>query len=98
MAGARTVPLLPCASIDEVADFAAALGSTTAYRQQRPDPYLAMRRDDVDLHWFALPGHRPEDSYGSCLLVVDDPAQLSDAFAAGLRERYGRLPLTGFRA
>ncbi|MGY1653486.1 VOC family protein [Geodermatophilus sp. SYSU D01119] len=96
MAGARTVPLLPCASIDEVAGFAAALGFETTYRQQRPNPCLATRRDDVDLHWFALPGHRPEDSYGSCLLVVEDPAELSGAFAAGLRERYGRLPLTGF--
>ena len=96
MAGARTVPLLPCASIDEVADFAAAIGFETTHRQQRPNPYLATRRDEVDLHWFALPGHRPEDSYGSCLLVVDDPAELFDAFAAGLRERLGRLPMTGF--
>jgi hypothetical protein len=96
MAGARTVPLLPCASIDEVADFAAALGFVPTYRQERPNPYLATRRDDVDLHWFAMPGHRPEDSYGSCLLVVDDPAELFEAFAAGLRERFGRLPVTGF--
>jgi hypothetical protein len=96
MAGERTVPLLPCVAIDEVEDFALALGFTTTYRQRRPNPYLAMRREDLDLHWFEQPGHRPEDSYGSCLVVVDDPGPLFDAFAVGLRERYGRLPLTGF--
>ncbi|SFT53860.1 hypothetical protein SAMN05660657_01461 [Geodermatophilus amargosae] len=96
MAGERTVPLLPCGAIDEVQDFAVALGFTTTYRQRRPNPYLAVRREDLDLHWFEQPGHRPEDSYGSCLVVVDDPAELFEAFAAGLRARHGRLPLTGF--
>ena len=51
-------------------------------------------------------GHRPallrhgrlpaEDSYGTCLVISPDPKQLFDAFAAGLRSRYGRLPLAGF--
>ena len=44
MAGARTVPLLPCASIDGVADVATAVGFGTTYRQQRPNPHLATRR------------------------------------------------------
>ncbi len=45
MTGERMIPLLPCASIDEIADFAAALGFTVTYRQIRPNPYLALRRD-----------------------------------------------------
>ena len=43
-----------------------------------------------------MDGFRPEDSYGTCLVVSPDPKPLFDDFAAGLRARYGRLPLAGF--
>ena len=88
--------MLPCADIDEIADFATALGFTVTYRQTRPNPYLALRREDMDLHYFGIEGFRPEDSYGTCGVVTADPKLLFDAFAAGLRSRYGRLPLAGF--
>ena len=54
--GERMIPLLPCASIDEIADFAGALGFTVTYRQVRPNPYLALRREDIELR------HRPSGS------------------------------------
>ncbi|MEK8228763.1 hypothetical protein NKG05_26365 [Oerskovia sp. M15] len=41
MANESMVPLLPCASIDEISDFATALGFEVTYRQTRPNPYLA---------------------------------------------------------
>lgn len=96
MANESMVPLLPCASIDEIGDFAAALGFEVTYRQTRPNPYLALRREGIDLHYFGIEGFRPEDSYGSCLVVVDDTEPLYDAWAAGLRAAHGRLPLSGF--
>lgn len=96
MTGERTVPLLPCASIDEMADFSGCLGFETTYRQLRPNPYLALRREDLHLHYFGLPDFRAEDSYGSCLVLVPDPGALFEAFAAGLRSRYGSVPLRGF--
>ena len=94
--GERMIPLLPCASIDEIADFAVPLGFTVTYRQTRPNPYLALRREDIDLHYFGMDGFRPEDSYGTCVIISPEPKQLFDALAAGLRSRYGRLPLDGF--
>ena len=96
MTGERMIPLLPCASIDEIADFAGALGFTVTYRQVRPNPYLALRREDIELHYFGIEGFRPENSYGTCLVIAPDPKRLFDAFADGLRFRYGRLPLSGF--
>jgi hypothetical protein len=92
----RTVPLLPCASIDEIADFFQSLGFEVTYRQVRPNPYLGLRRDDLELHYFGMDGFRPEDSYGTCLVLVDDTEPLFEAFAAGLRASYGKLPLSGF--
>jgi hypothetical protein len=35
-------------------------------------------------------------SYGSCVVITDDIEPLFDAFAAGLRAAYGKLPVSGF--
>ncbi|WP_240200661.1 hypothetical protein [Cellulosimicrobium cellulans] len=93
---ATMVPALPCQDIDELRDFWTALGFDVTYRQLRPNPYLAVRRGGVDIHYFGLDGIEPQDSYSTCIVVVEDTAPVFEAFAAGLRARYGRLPLTGF--
>ena len=89
--------MLPCTSIDEMAEFGQLLGLQVTYRQVRPNPYLALEgADGLVLHYFALEGLAPEDSYSTCGVVVDDPGRLFDEFAAGLRAKYGKLPLTGY--
>jgi len=95
MTGERTVPLLPCASIDEIEDFYTALGFDRTYRQLRPNPHVVMERDDIGLHFFGMPDFVPANSYGSCLVVVPDISALHSAFATGLRARYGKLPIAG---
>lgn len=90
------VPILPCSSIDEMGDFYLHLGFEVTYRQLRPNPYLALRRGGVELHYFGMDGFKPEDSYGSCLVLVKDTEPLFEEFAAGLRAQFGKLPLTGF--
>jgi hypothetical protein len=90
-----TIPLLPCASIDEVAEFYVMLGFTLTYRQYRPNAYLSVRREEIDLHFFGIPGYDPSSSYSSCLIQAEDPRELYEAFAAGMRGVYGRVLLTG---
>ncbi|HLT84876.1 MAG TPA: hypothetical protein VKZ83_11650 [Phototrophicaceae bacterium] len=92
----QVVPMLPCADIDEIADFYTALGSAVTYRQLRPNPYVALEGHGFPIHYYGLAGHRPEDSHSTCGLIVEDPAVLFEALAAGLRQRYGKLPVTGF--
>ncbi|MBB5789712.1 VOC family protein [Jiangella mangrovi] len=92
----RTIPLLPCASIDEIRDFYLPLGFEVAYYQQRPNPVVALRRGDLDLQYFGMDGFKPEESYSSCLVLVDDTEPLFEAFAAGLRSSFGKLPMSGF--
>jgi hypothetical protein len=95
MADERTVPLLPCASIDDMATFYAHLGFTTTYRQLRPNPYLALQREDLHLHFFGLPDFDPATSYGTCLVIVPDVGELHRAFAAGMRAGYGKVLVAG---
>jgi hypothetical protein len=95
MAGEKTVPLLPCRSIDEIADFYRTLGFAVTYRQQRPNPYLSIQREDLSLHFFGLPDFEPENSYGSCLVSVPDIGALYESFARGMREAHGKLLVSG---
>lgn len=87
--------MLPCADIDEIAEFFSALGFTISYRQVRPNPYLAMEGHGFPLHYYGLDGHRAEASHSTCGVLVADTEPLFEAFAAGLRARYGRLPVSG---
>ena len=89
------VPMLPCRDLDEMAAFWTALGLTVSYRQVRPNPYLALRRNAIDLHYYGMDGVDPEQSHSTCAIVVDDTAPLYDLFVAGLRDRFGRVPITG---
>ena len=93
----RTIPLLPCASIDEIAKFANHLGFRVTYRQVRPNPYLALDRDGLELHYFGIADFLPQDP--DCSGVWRSPTQIEepvDASAAGLPAAYGRLPVSGF--
>ncbi|MFF0488533.1 VOC family protein [Nocardia sp. NPDC004068] len=95
MAHEITVPLLPCGSIDEIVEFYTMLGFTRTYYQARPYPCVGLRREDLQLQFFGLPDFRPEDSYGSCVVLVPDTQQLFEAFAAGMRAVHGKLLVSG---
>ncbi|WP_327040259.1 VOC family protein [Micromonospora ureilytica] len=90
-----TVPLLPCASIDDIVTFYEVLGFQTTYKQRKPNPYVALRREDLHLHFFEMAGFDPEQSYGSCLVLTSDIAELHGAFAAGMRAAYGKVLVSG---
>lgn len=91
----RTIPTLPCASIDDVIAFYRALGFEQRYRQLRPNPYAVVRRDDIELHFFGMSGFDPEHSYGSCIIASPDVRALYESFAAGMRVAYGKLLIAG---
>lgn len=96
MSNPRTIPLLPCAHIDDIEPFFAALGFRTTYRQLRPYQALGVNGHGFDLQYYGLDGHTPESSHSSCLVIVDDTGPIWEEFAAGLRRVYGRVPIAGF--
>ncbi|WP_306203703.1 VOC family protein [Actinoplanes sp. RD1] len=95
MANEMIVPLLPCASIDDIVTFYGVLGFSTTYVQRRPNPCAGLRREDLHLQFFELPGFDPGQSYGSCLVLTSDIAALHRAFAAGMRAAYGKVLVSG---
>ena len=91
----RTIPILSCTSLDSVLPFYEALGFEQTFRQERPNPYLCLKRGGIDIHFSAVAGYVPENSLGSIIILTPDTGTLFGKFAAGLREHYGKLPLTG---
>jgi hypothetical protein len=95
MANEITVPLLPCRSIDKIVEFYTMLGFDQTYYQLRPNPCVGLQREDLQLQFFGMPDFTPEDSYGSCVVLVPDTGALFAAFAAGMRKTHGRLFVSG---
>jgi catechol 2,3-dioxygenase-like lactoylglutathione lyase family enzyme len=95
MANEIVVPILPCADIDEILDFYRMLGFERTYRQLRPNPCAGVRYGDAELQFAGIPGFDPEQSYGSCIVGVDDTTEIFEEFAAGMRAEHGKLLLAG---
>jgi catechol 2,3-dioxygenase-like lactoylglutathione lyase family enzyme len=95
MANERTYPCLPCGNIDESIAFYTVLGFKRTYRQLRPNPYAVVALEDIHIHLFGIEGFQAAESYGSAIVAVPDPDHLYRAFAARLRETFGKLPTVG---
>src|SRR5688572_11520559 len=95
MTNERTYPCLPCRDLDESISFYTSLGFRQTYRQTRPNPYAVVVLEDIQIHLFGIEGFNPAESYGSVIVTVPDPGSLYQAFAAGLREAFGKLPVAG---
>ncbi|TFC49068.1 hypothetical protein E3O47_12450 [Cryobacterium sp. TMT2-17-1] len=95
MTGERTFPVLPCADLDDALVFYTALGFTVTFEQRRPYACAVVELDDIAIHLFAMDGFDPATSYASAIITVADPGERHEAFKAGLRERFGQVPIKG---
>ena len=95
MANEITIPILPCRSINEVLEFYRALDFEVTYQQAKPNNYAVVQRGGIELHFFSMREYEPANSYSSCYVRVADVDGLYQAFVAGLRQKYGRLPSAG---
>ncbi len=69
--------------------------SSRPITSSRPNPYVAVKREDIQLHFFSMPNYKPEDSYSTCLVVVPDTGELFAAFFEGMRAVHGKLLVSG---
>ena len=91
----RTIPILPCSSIDEVLAFYDALGFVVTYQQERPNTYAVVVRGGIELQFFVMKGFDPAGSYGTCYVLVSDVDGLYETFRSGLRAALGHVPTRG---
>ena len=91
----RTIPALPCVSVDDTMEFWSALGFEVTYRQKAPYAYGVVARDGYELHLYGLKGLDPTTAFTTCLVVVPEVEELHAAFSASLRDHLGRSPVKG---
>ncbi|GAA3886258.1 bleomycin resistance protein [Streptomyces sedi] len=91
----KTIPLLPCQTIQPVIDFYTALGFEVTFLQKSPNPFAAVERGDIGLQFFGMRKYDPSQSYSTCYVLTDDVDGLYGAFRAGLKAAYGRIPSRG---
>ena len=91
----RTIPILPCQSIDDVLAFYEALGFAVTYRQERPNTFAVVERGGIELQFFVLKALDPEASYSTCYVITPDVDGLHEAFTSGIRAAVGRVPTRG---
>lgn len=91
----KTIPALPCVSLDETLEFFTAIGYEVTYRQKAPNPYGIVARDGYELHLFGLKGLKPDENFTTCLVIVPDVETLHGEFDQRLRAALGRSPAKG---
>jgi catechol 2,3-dioxygenase-like lactoylglutathione lyase family enzyme len=74
------IPTLPMSEMRETQAFYERLGFHTAYWHMDPAQYLILRRDELELHFFGLPGLDPMENVAGCYLRVEDVEGLNDEF------------------
>jgi catechol 2,3-dioxygenase-like lactoylglutathione lyase family enzyme len=89
------VPMLPCGDIDEMARFWTSLGLDVTYRQTRPNPYLALGRGGIDLHYYGMGDVEPGASHSTCSILV--PEDRSPVRAVPRRSALPVRPRAGHR-
>lgn len=83
-------PVFLCKSAEETRAFYEALGFTVTYWQDEPYFYGAVSRGEMNLHFAKGKGG------GLCLVHVPQIEPYHQAFADGLREKYGRIPTADY--
>lgn len=90
-----TISLLPCNSINQTLDFYKSLGFEVTYQQKKPNVYADIKLRDLELHFFVIKEHKPQNNYSTCYLVVIDVDSMYQSFRSGVKNLLGKIPLKG---
>lgn len=93
--GEKTIPMLPCRTLQPVLDFYTVLGFEATFQQKSPNPYAVVERGGIQLHFFGMKSYEPAESYSTCYIHTDDVDGLHEAFRTRLKAAYGKIPTRG---
>jgi hypothetical protein len=91
----KTIPILPCRTLPPLLDFYTALGFEMTFQQRSPNPYAVVERGGIQLQFFGMKQYDPAHSFSTCYVLTGDVDGLHEAFRAGLKAAYGRIPTRG---
>lgn len=93
--GEKTIPMLPCRTLQPVLDFYTVLGFEATFQQKSPNPYAVVERGGIQLHFFGMKRYEPAESYSTCYISTDHVDELHETFRTRLKAAYGKIPIRG---
>lgn len=91
----KTIPILPCRTLQPVLDFYTALGFEVTFQQKSPNPHAVVQLGGIELQFFGMKRYEPTESFSTCYVLTDDVDAMYEAFRAGLKAAYGKIPTRG---
>ncbi|MEU9013836.1 VOC family protein [Streptomyces sp. NPDC048479] len=91
----KTIPILPCQTLQPVLDFYTALGFEVTFQQKSPNPYAVVERGSIQLQFFGMKKYDPAGSFSTCYVATDEVDALYESFRTGLKAAYGKIPTRG---
>lgn len=92
----KVIPIMPCPDIRAQVAFYRELGFEVLGIYTSPNPYAALQRGDIELHFYGTRKVGPHENSTMCFLMVHDVDETNRLFTAALKQYYGKIPRTGF--
>ncbi|WP_343703284.1 hypothetical protein [Chitinophaga sp.] len=92
----KVIPIMPCPDIRAQVAFYKELGFEVLGVYTSPNPYAALRRGDIELHFYGTRKVAPHENATMCFLMVQDVDETNRLFTDALKQYYGKIPRTGF--
>ncbi|HEY8960012.1 hypothetical protein [Chitinophaga sp.] len=92
----KVIPIMGCPDIRAQVDFYKALGFEVLGLYTSPNPYAALKWQSIELHFYGSRKIVPSENPAICFLLVKDVDQVNRSFTEALKNRYGKIPRSGF--
>ncbi len=92
----KVIPIMGCPDIRIQVAFYQALGFEVLATYTSPNPYASLKWKDIELHFYGSRKIVPSKNPTMCYIRVANVDQVNEAFTAGLKRCYGKIPRTGF--
>lgn len=91
----KIIPILPCPDVRAQAVFYEALGFEVTGIYTSPNPYLSLRRNELEIHFYGNRRMVPAENPSMCFLSVGDVDDVCQRFTAGMKQWSGKTPRSG---
>lgn len=91
----KVIPILPCLNVSEQAEFFKSLGFEILVIIKSPNPYLAIKYDSLELHFYSSKRMNPKENPSMCYVSVDNVDSIYEAFTTSYKLNTGRVPRAG---
>ncbi len=89
------IPILPCPDIKAQVKFYEQLGFEVLGVYTSPNPYAALKFEQMELHFYGTKQIPPDHNSSMCFIRVKDVDAVCQAFSTAMKQSLGRVPRSG---